>query len=223
MKTLLLLLLCSSAYAAAIDTTATLDYTGSTMSGTMTSVQGNAIVTSSITGWLTAEIVVQNNNTLLSYGADFHTSNGVDLPLEQFGGAFVSTGYPAPVYTGPAASITLTESQGQVTGAMFAFDSHNYNGSNMFLSIGPDSFNYVWGHNGTCADHQSVIDGSFSGIDTSICSATLATQTPGTWAAKAVAAPEIDPKGAVGAIALLAGGLAVLRGRRSRASVLETR
>jgi hypothetical protein len=31
-----------------------------------------------------------------------------------------------------------------------------------------------------------------------------------------MAAPEIDPAGALGAFALLAGGLAVLRGRRSR-------
>jgi hypothetical protein len=31
-----------------------------------------------------------------------------------------------------------------------------------------------------------------------------------------VAAPEIDPAGAMGAFTLLAGGLAVLRGRRSR-------
>jgi hypothetical protein len=210
MKTLLLLLLCSSAYAAT--TSGTLDYTGSTMSGTMTSVQNNALVTSDITGWLTAEIVVQNN-ILLSYDAAFHTGD-TTLPMEQMGGAFVSTGSPGPYYSGPAAGITLTLDQGQVTGAMFAFDSHNYNGSNMFLGIGPDSFNYLWGHNGTCADHQSVIDGSFFGIETSICSATLTSQTSGTWAAKPIATPEIDPAGLMGALTFLGFGLAWVRGRR---------
>jgi len=176
----------------------------------MTSVQGNALVTSDITGWLTAEIVVQNN-ILMSYDAAFHTGDVV-LPLEQMGGAFVNTGYPATTYTGPAAGIVLTMDQGQVTGALFGFDSHNYNGSNMRLIIGDDSFDYLWGHNGTCADHQNYVDGSFSGIETSICSATLSSQTPGTWAMQPVAAPEMDAKG-VGAFLLLAFGLAAIRGR----------
>jgi hypothetical protein len=35
-------------------------------------------------------------------------------------------------------------------------------------------------------------------------------------AARALAAPEIDPASAVSALTLLAGGLAVLRGRRGR-------
>jgi hypothetical protein len=36
------------------------------------------------------------------------------------------------------------------------------------------------------------------------------------WASDATAAPEIDPTGAMAGLTLLAGGLAVLRGRRSK-------
>jgi hypothetical protein len=46
------------------------------------------------------------------------------------------------------------------------------------------------------------------------CFSLTQTTTPGSWSASVAAAPEIDPGSAAGGLALLLGGLAVLRGRK---------
>ena len=46
------------------------------------------------------------------------------------------------------------------------------------------------------------------------CFSLTQTTTPGSWSASVAAAPEIDPTSAAGGLALLLGGLAVLRGRK---------
>jgi excisionase family DNA binding protein len=196
----------------------TLDYTGSTMTGTVTSMQANSFVQNPITGFYTAELVIQGG-VLSSYSAMFYGSNGAVLPMETFAGAFVSGG-PGPVWSGPSAEIDFNGGA-----PIFGFTSTNYNGSNMSVSLGADdSFSYLWGHNGTCAAQiPTYPDGT--AYSNTMCAVSVSAPTPGTWsvvgaaavvnASASTAAPEMDPAGAMGALLLLAGGLAVLRGRRN--------
>jgi hypothetical protein len=208
MKALLLLLLCGTASAQI------LDYTGATMTGTYTSIQNNQMVTSDITGWLTAEIVVQNN-ILMSYSADFHGSNGVDVPLNNIGGAFVDTGIAGPAYSGPTGdSIQLNIANGQVMGANFSFWDRPYHADWIGLGIGNgDSFTYTWAPHGTCEDNRLTYNGVYQ-AGPPMCSAALSTQAAGTWT-KPIATPEINPAGLMGALTFLGFGLAVLRARGS--------
>ena len=135
--------------------------------------------------------------------------------MENWGGAFVS-GETGPVWIGPSAEIEFNNGA-----PIFGFGSNNYNGSNMGISLGSDdSFTYLWGHNGTCAAQVGMYPGA-AAYSNAVCAVSVSAPTSGTWTETiaasavpaAVSAPEIDPAGGIGAFLLLAGGLAVVRGR----------
>lgn len=203
MKTLALLLLCSPVLAQ------TFDYQGSMMTGTMMSLQTGAtsIDQNPITGFLSAEIVVQGTS-LLSYSAEFHASNGTVIPLDTPSGFAIDLWNQGMVKTSLSGnSIALTSDQGQVDGAIFNFNDSIYHNSNLQLTLGStDTFSYLtdWaGSDGTCQNQSLPYTGP------NVTCAVTATGTKGTW----MVAPEIEPVGGVGAFLLLGFGLAVIRGR----------
>ena len=87
-----------------------------------------------------------------------------------------------------------------------------YHGQQMSVDVGPalDQFRFLTdfaGSNGTCEDQLQ------STYTVPVCSV-QASGLKGTWTVKAAQAPEIDPKGGIATFLLLAGGLAVIRGRK---------
>lgn len=196
----------------------TIDYTGASMAGNVSVLDVGSFVPTStnITGFYTAEVVL-NGSSLVSYSAAFNASNGMTfgMPTGSFGGGFVDTGPsmgPGLTWNGPSGNVLTvnTDAAGNITGATFGFDFTIYHdqSSTFHLGAGSDTFSYVADHgpmgNGTCAN---AWNGGYM-----LCGATAAGTGTGTWTAHEV--PEIGASGAVGALMLLAGVLAVLRGRR---------
>lgn len=226
MKTLLLSLLCATASAQ------TFDYTGSTMTGTMSSLPTGATSLSqnAITGFFTAEIILQNN-ALVSYSAAFNASNGQSLPLytqaesgfSVIGMGAAESGLIYSSFTGYNTVTLQTDAQGNVDGAVFNFNNNIYHNGWMELSLGAtDSLSWLTdyaGSDGTCENQLPYGGGAYAGPAIAACGA-YAVGTKGTWSL--VSAPEIDPKGGTGAFLLLAGGLAVIRGRKPCSEARDT-
>ena len=185
----------------AIAQTTILDYQGSPMTGTYSTNNSPALPFS---GAHTASFtftgsIAQDNLTLTSYALG--GTGTVGIPAFSWAGDATSTNEKdfQPLAGNPEANLSLTESNGKVTGATFEEDG--------LLHASPD-FSYSIGSGGDSISY-SVFD--FSTLTGSYISAS--NSTAGTWKV-AGAAPEIDPTTAASELALLAGAIAVIRGRR---------
>jgi hypothetical protein len=190
MKILLLLLFCATASAQ------TWDYTGATMTGTDTTniyntTGGFTSTATPISEAFSAQVVVSGAS--LTYTLDLAggvIASGTTLAT---GGA-LGPGWLQPTYA-----------NGAING--FDISINNCCGkTNETLDVGPngDSYYLGWGDGvGFSATH-------------------LASSSAGVWVdpPAVMVAPEIDPAGGVCAFLLLAGGLAVARGRRNQSSYI---
>jgi hypothetical protein len=204
MKALLLLAFCASASAQ------TFDYTSTPMGGEIQtlSMGATSIATNPITGFLTAEVVL-SNNVLTSFSASFNV-NGTVMPIDF--GPWQGLASQGPVWAASTGLITQVGSDFN-----WAIANQIYHYGSMDLQIGAsDQFSFAADNNGTCANLLSANGTAYMGSSV-LCSVSAAGAN-GTWAeagvqqAHSVAAPEINPAGALGAFLLLAGGLAVIRG-----------
>jgi hypothetical protein len=113
-------------------------------------------------------------------------------------------------FAGSSGGIDLTTQNGVITGAIMNIDFSSYHGPSMSLTVGPygDSVSFTQGGSeGLCT---YVASGGGGNPCTVVASSTSA----GAWLA--TQAPEIDPASAASGLTLLLGGLAVMRGRRTK-------
>jgi hypothetical protein len=116
-------------------------------------------------------------------------------------------------------TICVITQNGVITGAGVGLVNNAYHSSPTQLSIGPlgDSASYLFGTTlGSCENYQRVFDtgGTYTGDTISPCSVQASSSVAGTWTVSTTNAPEMDPGFAGSAFTLLAGCLAILRGRR---------
>jgi hypothetical protein len=222
LKTLILsLLLCAAASAQ------TLEYTSAPMIGEIESLNtgASAVTLTAVTGFLTAEVVLQGS-VLTSYGATFVASNGQQIPLYTAAPFFgvtgegsVAVGNTFTSFTGNTLTVQ-TDAQGNATGATMGFNENLYHNGWTQLGLGGaggDMFSFLTDStpngDGTC--ENQLTGGAYTGGGVASCMAYATSTAKGTWTVRsAVSAPEFDWKGSMEVCLLLAGGLAVVRGRR---------
>lgn len=208
-KTLLLLAFCATAQAQV------LDYTGSVMSGTITTQTSSGQVVSPFSGYFTAEVALSPDDEMLSYSATFNGSNGVSIPLvspvSPYNGFIaVGSGY---AWFGP------TGYYGQPLGGtpQMAFAVNNSSTWDLAAYVsGGDTFTFN-------NEHDSFGGGCDANTGTSmLCAISVSNPVSGTWTelatqqSKVMVAPEFDAQSGTAMFLLLAGGLAVVRGRERR-------
>ena len=183
---LCLLLLCATASAQ------TWDYTGSMMTGTDTVTtygQSGPVSTSTpVSEAFSAQFVV-SGTTSLTYTLDLGNQVIAAGTTLATGGA-LGPGYIQPTYANGAINGFTVE-----IGCDYCNGKENYS-----FNVTPNGDSYYYLANGESAGFTAVW---------------MTNATAGVWVdpPSAVAAPEIEPTGALGAFLLLAGGLAVVRGR----------
>jgi hypothetical protein len=213
----------------------TLFYQGDFMTGTSTylpvglTAPGNGVFatlpTAPVLGAFTVSLTVDgsisaNDLTLVSTAFNFNGSNGVanfspsielDAQVITFGGVDFSV---------PGGDIILTSSNGAITGATVDLRNTPFREPSSLIDIGPtgDSFTYGYGGGlGGCQD--LVLSGPnpvpYAGPAINPCSVSASNATPGAWLVT-TQAPEIDTRSAASGLTLLLGGLAVMRGRRTK-------
>ncbi|HEY4340136.1 MAG TPA: hypothetical protein VGM97_09345 [Steroidobacteraceae bacterium] len=225
-----------SPWGANADDIVTLDYQSAPLTGSYTYLPSGMtwntfdppLPSAPFTGFISGTVVF--DETSLNVGgligpifADFELAgtgtNAVDL---------YSTAPPL-IYNGPcsysrgADCIGLSSDNGAITGATVGFDGDAYHGTITTLSIQPsgDSASFLLASTqGTC---QNLVNETSPGVYTytgapiSPCSVQASSSMAGTWTVKTTSAPEIDPGAAGSGLTLLAGCLALLRGRRRAA------
>jgi hypothetical protein len=212
----------------------TLFYQGDFMTGTSTYLpvgltappDGQATLpTAPVLGAFTVSLTVDgsisaNDLTLVSNAINFNGSNGVanfspniqlDAQVSSFGTVDFSV---------PGGDIILTSSNGAISGATVDLRNTPFHEPSSLIDIGPtgDSFTYGYGGGqGGCVN--LAISGPnpvpYAGPAINPCSVTAGNATPGAWLVT-TQAPEIDTASAASGLTLLLGGLAVMRGRRTR-------
>jgi len=208
MRALLLLAFCATAQAQ------TFNYIDS-VSGTIQSLQSGATSVSSAAanGSLTAQLVF-SGGVLTSFSAAV-TINGVYMPVDF--GPWQGLPSQGPVWAASTGLITQASNGG------FDWNIQNqiYHYGSMDLQIGSsDEYSFAADIPGTCGNLLGPNGAAYSGPSISLCSLSVK-GAGGVWVdpptvnAGALSAPEIDAKGGIAAFLLLAGGLAVVRGRRA--------
>jgi hypothetical protein len=133
-----------------------------------------------------------------------------------------SYGSPAPDFCdGPGSCIDVQGPAGAPTGATVNLASDPYNGAVTQLIIGASgasAYYELGGVNGLCVDRfvpsQTGPALVYNGPSIAVCTLTASSSSPGTWTVASATAPEIDPGMAGSALTLLAGCVAMMRGRR---------
>lgn len=163
------------------------------------------LATQPFSGDLTGSITITNGDlTSLVFTIDNYTFNllglgGFTTPLSPL------PGYPDEWLFSPGGSLTVTGS-----GATLSFSLSPYHGSDVTVDVGPggNTVEYLYGTTqGSCENGAMPPAGT-------PCELTASNFVPGTWKVSEAATPELDVTGAPGALLLLLGGIAVLRGRR---------
>jgi hypothetical protein len=221
--------------------TETLDYQGYVMGGTSTTeiVPANAAPLQSAPVSTTATFdasvtfsgsLAQNDLVIDSYQINLTANNGASFEFQNL----------APLQNSPffaingesecapggidelGGCVTLTTSGNTVTGATFNLRHDGYHESvpSFVITIGPngDAFSdsYSGVLNVNCGLNGDNSQGTFVGPASAFpCTMNVSNPTAGVWTA-----PEIDPATATSGLALLLGGVAVLRGRRNLKSLV---
>jgi hypothetical protein len=206
--------------------TTTLDYQGSVMYGISTylpfgQTQAMPLPSANFTGAFTASIILTgslsaNNLSLVSYDISLNGTNGTNFSLANIS-AFPPIIGVTTNFCGVASCIDITTSNGAITGAIIDLSSTPYHGSQVQVAIGPtgDSFSYLFATaNGTCENYLPGDGSPYTGSAINPCTVSTKNIKAGVWTA--TQAPEIDSASAAGGLALLVGGVAVLRGRRAK-------
>lgn len=211
--------------------TTTLEYQGELLGGTSTSLLSGATglpgdlpltyspFAGSITGTLTVSgqpdspylmLIGYNFSLTGDDGSDTYLSGG-PIPLNNFGA-------PENSFCGDGC-INLTVLGNSFVGATLDLSNTAYHASPEYFGISPsgDFVNYLYATSeGTCQNEQAVgnPNGTFTygGPTIQDCSIDASNSDPGHWTVMKV--PELDDTSVFGALTLLLGGLAVLRGRR---------
>ena len=195
----------------------TLDYQGSTMTGTRTYWSADDGLSSGpATGVFSVSMTLSgslsdHDLSLVSYDVTFNGSDGFRGGSSPSFTLFGTTGVPGFC----CGNLELTSSNGAITGAYFQFDVAPYHGSAQQVQIGAggDSYFYEYASiNGTCLNFLHGSPNPTGSFDP--CSVQVSNTTAGTWEVTTVPAPEIDPASAVSGLALILGSLMVLRGPR---------
>lgn len=155
-------------------------------------------------GTLTAEVTV-TDGILTAYSASY-AANGLILALDTGydGGNHLDLFTPSQSYSSQSGNkITFDPNP------IFAFDEAIQHYGNLTLNLGGGTDSVIF----TNSSWNPVCGGEFG---SAVQCLIQDSGSSGTWVqqAQAIAAPEIDPAGGIGAFLLLAGGLAVVRGRR---------
>jgi hypothetical protein len=211
--------------------TETLDYQGYVMGGTSGLLPSGytgfvneaSLITVSTTATFDAQVVVsgsvaQNDLSIVSYQVNVTGNNGSIFELTNVG-----VGSTSPIlqpdggvcYTGSfsvTGCVNLSVTGDAVTGATFDLASNWAKGSNDHFVIGPngDSFSLTPGGSDIYCPGGPAQVGYVGSIAGAPCTMNVSNPTAGVWTA-----PEIDPASAASGLALLLGGLVVVRGRRT--------
>jgi hypothetical protein len=195
--------------------------TGISNSGPIPSAPFTGILTGSV---LFDETTLALNGVAGPISYDFElTGSGVtDVEFGSTAPTFITY---AAFYSGNDAcanamnTICVITQNGVITGAGVGLINNAYHSSPTQLSIGPlgDSASYLFGTTlGGCESYQRVFDtgSTYTGDTISPCYVQASDAAAGTWTVSTTNAPEMDPGFAGSGLTLLAGCLAVLRGRR---------
>jgi hypothetical protein len=208
--------------AAHADDIVTLAYQSAVLTGTYTYLPTGltsaapSLPSASFSGTIAGSVVFDETEILenhfvgpISYS---FTLSGVGASV-----SFASTA-PALVFFGNCAGsencIGLTADDGVVTGATVGLLQNSYHAPESQLSIGlnGDSASFVNGDAvGTCMLYEVE---TYTGPTVSPCRLNASSSTAGTWTVSNAYAPEIDPASAGSGLTLLAGSLAMMRGRK---------
>ncbi len=205
----------------------TLDYQGSTMSGTAAISTNDCCQNTQsgpATGTLDASIVLNgslsaNDLTVTSLNITVNGQSGLPgftsgVLAENPGSPFVyqqnsNTSWTLEaalgVFNAPPDGLQLTTANGAITGATISYESVEYHQPSYDVNIGGGSDSYNYGSAYGCAFQ---LNSCFFQMDVS-------SSRPGHWTVTTTTAPEIDPASAAGGLTLLLGSLLVLRGRRA--------
>jgi hypothetical protein len=216
-------------WAANADDIVTLTYQGVPMTGTYESaVSGlptaDPFVTSPFTGTVTGSVVF--DETLLAGGPVGPSSYSFTLT-----GSGSATGIDISFISAPATPlvfedtncylggncISVSTTNGVITGANVGLLNNLFSAEPVQLSIGPqgDTASFV---STSCASGAAESPGPIYTGPTCTSFLTAANSTAGTWTVASTAAPEIDPAAAASALTLLAGWVAIVRGRKRAAA-----
>ncbi len=181
------------------------------------------------TGTLTGSVLFDETTLALN---GFGSALSYDFELTGSGGTDIGFASQAPTFLVYAAAQTSTEScanssnlicvttqDGAITGASVGLSNNSYHSSPTQLSIGPqgDSAFFQFATTlGGCGNYQLEFDtgSTYTGNSISPCVVQASSTTAGKWTVSSTNAPEIDPEFAGSGLTLLAGCLAILRGRR---------
>jgi hypothetical protein len=164
-------------------------------------------------GNITASFVIDEvgGDEILSGGVNVMGYNGKNIEFSS--GVFaINIPDPSQLRIGNGfgtGTIDLIKSNGEITGATMDAFFFSYHGPSMYLVIGPsgDFVSYTYaGTNGPCTEQGSN--------EPNPCTFGGSSMSAGVW--QVTQAPEIDPASTASGLTLLLGGVAVLRGRRTK-------
>lgn len=221
----------ASISASAYAQTVTLDYIDQ-VSGTFTSLPSGwtsteplaqPLPTSTFDGSLSGSLTYTLSNGVYVLTADGFNVTGASGP-QGFGSgpSTFSYGSGGPNFcAGVGSCIDVEGPAGAPTGATVNLAFNPYNGSVTQLNIsasGVSASYELGGTLGPCVDRfvpsPTAPTMVYNGPSIAVCTLTATSSSPGTWTVASANAPEIDPGMAASALTLLAGCVAMMRGRK---------
>jgi hypothetical protein len=216
------------------DELVTLSYQSALLTGSYsylpTGLSDSALLPSSpFTGTLSGSVLFDETTLALngvvspiSYDLELMGSGGLDIGFGSTAPIFlfdVTSEFEAASCAGSSNNICVITQNGVITAASVGLVSNFYHSPPTQLSIGPqgDSAFYQFATTmGTCENYQLTFDtgSTYTGNTISPCVVQASSATAGKWTVSSTNAPEIDPGFAGSGLTLLAGCLAILRGRR---------
>jgi hypothetical protein len=221
----------ASITASAYAQTVTLDYIDP-ISGTFTTLPAGwtspeplaqPLPTTAFDGSLSGSVTYTLSNGVYVLTADAFNVTGATVPQGFGSGASTfSYGNGGPDFCdGVGSCIDVQGPAGAPTGATVNLTSNEYHGSDSLLNIsasGVSASYELGGTLGPCVDRfvpsQTGPTMVYNGPTIAVCTITATSSDPGTWTVASADAPEIDPGTAGSALTLLAGCVAMMRGRK---------